>query len=520
MTPTSACPPSIAQRPRRHPRGRTAVAAVLTVLLAALLGPVISGGSAQAQPEAGTAVDAAPNVVMIVMDDLDQVNTPYWDAMPQTKQLLADRGTVFENAFAPTPICCPARSTMFTGKYGHNTGVLTNSGDFGGWEQFVANGNEENTFATDLQAAGYRTGLAGKYLNGIEDDPTHVPPGWNEWYGSVDTNFFDGYGYSLNENGTIVQYGDAESDYVTDVMAAKSTDFIRRAAEGDTPFLWSVNPSAPHYPLPPAPRHAGHRFADDEAPRPANYDEQDVSDKPQWLQDEAAQRSRLLGRVGDTDHQDRMGSLLAVDEMVAGIVDTLESTGELDNTYLMFVSDNGYNMGAHRLWQKQAPYEESLRVPLVVAGPEAQAGTSTDMVLLTDIAPTVLELAGLEVPADMDGRSLVPQLRGESPAGWRTDFIGQYVSSGTTSSDGVAEELPSGVNTDLPGWRGLRSETHTYVEWQDGSGDLELYDLRADPYQLDNLLATDEGRAANADLAASMAQRLGQLSTCSGSSCR
>ncbi|MGL4744798.1 MAG: sulfatase family protein [Phycicoccus sp.] len=493
----------------------------MTALLVALLGPVMSGANAST-PSADTA--GAPNVVMIVMDDLDQATTPYWDAMPQTERLLADRGMVFENAFAPTPICCPARSTMFTGKYGHNTGVLTNSGDFGGWEQFVANGNEESTFATDLQAAGYHTGLAGKYLNGIEDDPQHIPPGWSEWYGSVDNSFYSGYGYSLNENGTIIGYGDEESDYVTDVMAAKSVDFIQRAAEGDAPFLWSVNSSAPHYPLPPAPRHADHRFADDEAPRPANYDEEDVSDKAQWLQDDAEQRSRLLGRVGDSDHQDRMGSLLAVDEMVAGIVDTLESTGELDNTYLMFVSDNGYNMGAHRLWQKQAPYEESLRVPLVVAGPEAQAGTSADMALLTDVAPTVLELAGLEVPADMDGRSLVPQLRGESPTDWRTDFIGQYVSDGTTSDDGVAQEMPDGVSTstsiDIPGWRGLRSETHMYVEWQDGSGDVELYDLRADPHQLDNLLATAEGREANADLVAFMAERLDQLSTCGGSSCR
>jgi arylsulfatase A-like enzyme len=464
---------------------------------------------------------------MIVLDDLDERVTPYWDALPQTAALLRDRGRQFTQAFAPTPICCPGRSTLLTGQLAHNIGVYTNAGDFGGWETFAANGGEDRTFAVDLQAAGYRTGLAGKYLNGIEDDPEHIPPGWSEWYGSVDNAFYSGYEYTLNENGTLVTYGTDAEDYSTDVMAAKSVDFIERAAAGGAPFLWTVNSTAPHVPLPPAPRHADHEFADDEAPRAPNYQEIDVSDKPTWLQESAPQRSAIIASVLDTDHQDRMGSLLAVDDLVAGIYDALARTGELANTYVVLVSDNGYNMGAHRLWQKQAPYEESLRIPLVVDGPGVATGRDDHMVLQADIAPTLLDLAGLTVPADVDGRSLAPLLRGESPGGWRTDFIAQYSDPSAAESDGIATEpgttdvsqtAPVSV-FDVPPWRGVRTDRYLYVEWLDGAGEAELYDLHRDPWQLDNVLATEGGRQASADIVSALDARLDELSDCSGETC-
>ncbi|MGL5852400.1 MAG: sulfatase/phosphatase domain-containing protein, partial [Phycicoccus sp.] len=251
-----------------------------------------------------------------------------------------------------------------------------------------------------------------------------------------------------------------------------------------------------------------------------------VSDKPTWLRESAEDRSQTVEEQLDTDHQKRMGSLLAVDDMVVDIVDALERTGQRENTYLMFLSDNGYNMGAHRLWQKQAPYEESLRVPLVVSGPGVHAGQEDRMAVMTDVAPTILELAGQPVPEDVDGRSLAPLLRGEEPADWRTDFFGQYVSDGTTTSDGVMQEMPDDTeNTeenpiDIPAWRGVRTEQYTYVEWQDGTGDRELYDLHQDPYQLTNLISTAEGQEQYADVVDGLAARTEELSTCSGASCR
>ena len=193
------------------------------------------------------AANAKPNIVFILLDDLDEIVSPYWDAMPATRQLVRQQGVRFSNAFAPTPICCPARSTILTGKYGHNTGVLTNGGDRGGWATFVANGNEERTFAVWLQQAGYHTGHIGKYLNGIENDPTHIPPGWSEWYGAADNLFYLGYGYTLNENGTLVKYGNAEADYSTYVVARKAVDFIERS--GAT----SRRSSVPQQPGAPAP---------------------------------------------------------------------------------------------------------------------------------------------------------------------------------------------------------------------------------------------------------------------------
>lgn len=152
----------------------------------------------------GAPAEQRPNIVLILADGLDQRISPFWerataqgldDPLKKTKALLVERGAEFTNAFAPTPICCPARATLLTGKYGHNTGVLTNGGDQGGWATFFRNGQEAQTIATYLQGQGYRTMLAGKYLNGIENEPAHIPAGWNEWYAFVDNVSYTGYNY-------------------------------------------------------------------------------------------------------------------------------------------------------------------------------------------------------------------------------------------------------------------------------------------------------------------------------------
>ncbi len=501
---------------------------VLVASLCVLASAVALGPMANARPTTPTDTASGPsrpNFVFVLADDLDQTTSPTWDVMVKTKALLKDRGLTFSNAFSPTPICCAARATLLTGKYGHNTGVLSNSGDQGGWATFQKKGNEEKTFAKYLHDSGYRTMLVGKYMNGIEAEPEHIPPGWTEWYGSVDNAFYTGYGYTLNENGQMVSYGKGEADYATDVVAGKSVDFVHRAATSGQPFMTYIAPSAPHIPLPPAPRHKDNPYKDAVAPRLPNFQEPDVSDKPSWLQQSARVRSAEVALINDWDHQNRMGSLYAFDDLVASVVSQLEKDGVLDNTYIVFGSDNGYELGAHRLIQKMAPYEESLRVPLVVAGPGVPTGQEDRMTLLTDLAPTFLSLAGVSVPADMDGVPLTPLLRGESPSTWRTDFIGAYASSGQDTEDGVAQELVSGLATtflDVPQWRGLRSQEHLYVEWaqDDGSVEKELYDLAADPYQLENLLGTPQGEQSYAELVDRLADRLEYLSTCSGVSCR
>jgi len=477
------------------------------------------------------AADNRPNIVFVLLDDLDATASPYWDALPSTHKLLQERGVTFDQAFAPTPICCPARSTILTGKYGHNTGVLTNGGDQGGWGTFYKNGNEAKTMAVWLQNAGYHTGLIGKYLNGIEADPTHVPQGWSEWYGAVDNLFYFGYGYTLNENGTLVQYGNTEADYNTDVVANKAVDFIRRATPSGgerQPFMLYVAPTAPHLPLPPARRHSNNPYRTALAPRTENYNEVDVSDKPFWLRASAKLRASIVDAWNDVDYQNRMGSLYAVDEMVEQIVTALDERGELENTWIIFTSDNGYNLGSHRLIHKMAPYEESIRVPLVIVGPDVNTklrGQRVNaMTLEMDFAPTIAEIAGVAIPSDVDGQSLLPLLRGEPVAAWRDDMLLQYVTAG--AANGVGAELPAWffvmLGQDIPTYRALRNSTNLYVEWYDNpkiSHEYELYDLASDPFQLTNLLSTPEGQLRNHALVEQMHARMLELADCKGATC-
>ncbi|MCC6226990.1 MAG: sulfatase [Microthrixaceae bacterium] len=483
-------------------------------------------------PPGPDAPTTRPNIVMIMADDLDATTTPLWDAMPKTKALLADQGLTFDNAFSPTPICCPARATILTGQYGHNTDVLTNGGEHGGWESFVEGGGEERSFPVQLQAAGYDTMLVGKYLNGIESDPTHIPPGWTEWYGGVDNLLYAGYGYTLNENGTLVTYGTDAEDYATDVIAAKTMDYVHRAEADDAqPFFAYVAPTAPHLPLAAPPRYASNPWVGAKAPRTPNWYEPDVSDKSEWLKWSTASHDATKS-WNDVDWANRMGSLMGLDDLVAGVVETLDTHGELDNTVLMFISDNGYNLGSHKLVHKMAPYEESVRVPLVMAGPGIRHGTESRMVIEPDLAPTILDLAGLSAPAWTDGTSLVPLLgEGPSPSTWRSDFVGQYL--GGAAANGIGAELPPTLSfalfvmllgQELPTYTSIRTTDHLYVEWDQtaiGAGiGAELYDMAADPYQLDNLLATEAGRSANAALVAQLKSRMTQLVDCAGPTCR
>ncbi|WP_330229133.1 sulfatase [Nocardia sp. NBC_00508] len=503
---------------------RTLRRSLTTAAIAAL---TLSGflSSATAQPDG---VDDRPNIVLILADDLDATTTPVWAAMPRTAQLIRDRGMEFRDSFAPLPICCASRASLLTGEYGHNTGVLTNSGEVGGFETFRANGNEQHTIATYLQDAGYRTGMAGKYLNGLEDDPGHLPPGWDDWNAGVDNFLYTGYNYTLNENGAMVKYGVAPADYETDVIRDKSAEFITAAAASGEPFFWYAASTAPHFPIPPAPRHLT-QTVPTAAPRSPNYQEADVSDKPSWLVDTASVRYATIAATNDPDYTNRLGALKALDDMVAGIVDTLARTGELDNTYLLFTSDNGYSLGAHRLTQKMAPYEESLRVPLAIAGPGISAGATDAMALTIDLAPTILSWAGLPVPEAMDGRSLVRPLAGDG-TGWRTDFTAEYGGPGADGRNGIAQEqvpgrTPPMYAIDMPSWSAVRTERYLYVRWYErerplGEREYELYDLDSDPYQLTNLIKTPDGRAEHAATVAALDARLAALHACTGTSCR
>jgi arylsulfatase A-like enzyme len=296
--------------------------------------------------------------------------------------------------------------------------------------------------------------MFGRYLNHY-DNPSHVPPGWDEWASLLyDPRDKGGqyYGYSFSENGTSVKYRSAEADYSTDVIADKVEQFIRNSS-GEPFFAW-VGMLAPHTPLTPAERH----------------------------------RDTLGG-------DKRAETLLSVDEAVKGIVETLEVTGELDNTYIFFTSDNGWMEGEHGLYKKQYPYEESASVPLLVRGPEVGTGVQIDSLAANiDLAPTFAELGGTSMAAD--GRSLVPLFDG-TEAEWRKRLL-----------------IENPTNDRGP-YFAIRTARYKLIDWQDAPD--ELFDLVQDPKERRNLLDS-----ANVDRAFVRALRkdLKALRFCSGDSCR
>ncbi len=457
--------------------------ALLTLALPLL--PLASADPARAQTV------RRPNLVLIVLDDLDARSL---QRLPVVDQLLRQGGTSFDNFFVTTPLCCPSRASILRGQYVHNHGVQRNLGNqkAGGFPAFHNRDLERSTVATWLRGAGYRTALVGKYLNDYPDGvaPTYVPPGWDEWYAESRGQYFN---YDLNENGTVVGYGDAPEDYSTDVLAAKATDFVRRTA-GTDPFFLYLAPRAPHGPVTPAPRHAD-AFSNVKAPRVPSFNEADVSDKPSWVQSWPRLRHERVRRI-DQYYRQQLRTLLAVDDMVGNLVQALRAENALDDTYVFFTSDNGFQYGEHRLQDvKLAPYDESIRVPLLVRGPGVPAGRSEERLALNiDLAPTLADLAGADAGNFVDGRSLAPLLGAGDPGEWRGAALielfagkGDLRQAAKRSADADAADV--GIAKDAPArppkYQGLRTPDRLFVAY--AGGERELYDMTADPYQLVNL---------------------------------
>src|SRR5215217_7237296 len=229
---TSSGDRSFGARKRRVSFGVLACLSVFLLLIAGCSGSGLSQAETSQREEAESPADR-PNIIFVIADDLDFASA---QKMPEIDSLLVQEGLSFENAFVSHPVCCPSRSTILTGLYDHNHNVLSNIFPSGGFKKFVSEGHEENSIAVRLQEEGYRTGFFGKYLNGYPgDDPTHVPPGWDEWYGKLNEQKL--YDYQINENGEVVSYGNETEDFFTDVLSGQPTDFVGRAAPEDQPFF-------------------------------------------------------------------------------------------------------------------------------------------------------------------------------------------------------------------------------------------------------------------------------------------
>ena len=423
---------------------RVRAGALLLSLSAALPARVASGsGNTPDQPR--------PNVIVIVTDD-QQYRT--LSAMPTVSARLVGQGIRFTNSYVVNPTCCPSRASILTGNYAHTTGVYSNTT---GFQQF----DDSFTIATALDAAGYDTSLVGKYLNGYEG--TYVPPGWDHWVGKT-TGGGVYFNYHLSIDGQLHHYGTKARDYVTDVLSREAVSFVRDATD---PFFLYFAPNAPHTPAISAPRYKG-RFAHLRRFRPPSYDERDVGDKPDWIRRRPLLSKRKEHAI-DTFRRKQYRSLLPVDDAMKTLLDVLEASGRLDDTMIVFTSDNGFLYGEHRLEGKAVPYEESIRVPFVIryGALGTDPRTVPELALNIDIAPTLAELAGV-VSYDAEGRSLVPLLSLPPPSNWRTDFLVEHRRHQT-----------------MPAYCELHTTSRVFVLYADG--EKEFYNLDRDPYERENI---------------------------------
>jgi len=484
-------------RTLRTSRGTTvavAFAAVAAIVVGALI--ATRPGDGDAAPSSDQ-----PNIIVIMTDDQ---TIESMRVMPKVDELIAAQGVTFSDSIVSFPLCCPSRATFLTGQYSHNHGVRGNQLPNGGYESFDG---QDTTLPVALQRAGYDTVHIGKYLNGYGfDSPVDAPPGWSEWHTLLDPRAQRYFGFTLLENGVERKYG--QDDYSTDVFTDLATESIRSRAAADAPLFLTVSYFAPHSDFSledegldaatPAPRHRG-TFDGEPIPGPASFDEADASDKPQSIQD--LPRITEAVRTQITSNYARyLESLLAVDEGVEAIVTALEEAGQLEDTVIVFTSDNGYFFGEHRVPAgKVRFYEPSIRVPLLIRGPGISAGaTRRSLVANIDLAPTILDLAGATSLRTMDGRSLVPLLEGEPEPEDRAILL---------------ESTMGGPNDLTPNY-GVRTARYAYFE--QSTGEKELYDLSTDPDQLDNRHGDPELVAVETRLA----EQVATLRECAGTACR
>ncbi len=470
----------------------------------------VSEAETHSQATGANASPSRPNVVVIETDDQTLESMK---AMRNVNSLIGAHGVTFTNSFVNYSLCCPSRATFLTGQYAHNHGVLSNEGRTGGfhrWESLHAH----NNLALWLRGAGYYTAIVGKYLNGYANRP-RVPPGWSDWRVAApdDQSVYD---YTLNDNGTLVHYHAQPADFKQDVLTREAVELIDSRARKPTPFFLWLTYTAPHVANPDPSRNLPHdcgnaakpparysrAFATARLPKPPNFNEGDVSDKPA-----AIQGWPLLNADGIADIQRRyrceLESLLAVDDGVKKVVDTLKANGALDDTLIVYTSDNGYFHGEHRIPDgKMRPYEESIRVPLEMRGPGIPPGVKVNpLVINADLAPTIVDAANADPGLVMDGRSLLGVI--DHPA---SDMDRELL---IEEPGGLA-----GVHAWGPGFEAIRTPRYIYVEFKDDQP--ELYDLKLDPFELQNLV----NHPAYASLRATLAARLQKLKGCAGRSCR
>ena len=493
----------------RFSRRRRLLAGVLAAAaLAALV--VLAAGQPGGAPRASAQAAAKPNVIVLLTDDQENGSMR---VMKTVFKEMKRKGVTMKHYYDNFPLCCPARSTILTGQFAHNHEVLSNQFPDGGYGVF----NElhgDNYLPIWLQSAGYRTSYVGKYLNEYAEPdeygtlPKDVPLGWDNWRVLAPSNA-QYFGYTLNENGKLRDYGEAEEDYSTDVFTKKAKRFVRDSSAAGSPFYLELGYAAPHgggggspgrscnRAAVPAPRDLGTLKKKDKGGLSPAFNEADVSDKPSPV---AGLPPLSTGQTRDTLRKRRCAweSLLGVDRSVGKLFKELERDGIRQNTYVFFLSDNGYLRGEHRIRNnKRYLYEESARIPLVVTGPGvAQDVQSDDVVNNADLTATITQIAGATPGLTLDGESMVPALTTPGLERGRATLLEAY------AGDPIL---------------GVRTSRYLYTEWDTGKAEpeRELYDMYLDPYQLQNRISDP----AYAGPASQLKSELQQLIDCSGANC-
>jgi N-acetylglucosamine-6-sulfatase len=512
---------------RRHSLGLAlGVAAIAASLWAMWPGVADRSHAARSQPR--------PNIVVVITDD-QTVASLSAATMPSTLGLIGGDGTEFTDAVATTPLCCPSRASLLTGQYAHNHGTLANN------PGYEALRHKANTLPAWLRRAGYVTAHVGKYLNRYKasvNKPGKVAPGWDEWHTVIDParRFVRYYDYRLAVNGDVARFGNKPRDYITRVINRRATRMIDEFVPKRRPLYLQVDHRAPHEEegansggpcgglIPPDRRDAA-AFQDEPLPRPPSFDEEDVSDKPTFIRQLPPLGAATTATI-ELRYRCALASLRAVDRGVRRIVAELRRAKELDDTVLLFTSDNGFFFGEHRIpEQKTRPYEEALRVPLLIRIPEryregAAAPRVSEPVSNIDLAPTILELADARPCRSarkcrvMDGRSLTGLIEGDDPA-WPPNRA-------------IVVEFDAGERArraNVCRYQGVRSAGHVYVRHTAAADpatgqcrpidEAEHYDLAADPFQLDNLYPADPSSPA-AGIEEELRARLEELRDCAG----
>ena len=521
-------------------------ARVTAAIAAAVALLAIGAGALGARDAAGAS--SSRNVVFILTDDMTSSELA---GMPNVQSLLVGQGTTFNRAYISFPLCCPSRATMIGGQYMHNHGVHGNFPPQGSWIKFRS--HELSGMPVKLDAYGYYNVHVGKYMNGyggydtLNEAPIPVPPGWDEWYGKVaeDALYFN---YQLVEKTgptakpKITFYGDQPLDYQTDVFSDLALDFVRDTAPGKQPFLLDLWFNSPHGPFEPAPRDFNKLAGAPLQALPA-FNEKDISDKPKWFQHQAKNRlSRARVNLIANERRRAQEQLLSVDQSIGQLVQTLQGEGILDNTYIVFASDNGFFRGEHRIASgKYLPYDPASRVPLVIRGPGIPAGAISDeLVWNGDIPQTILQIASGSQDPTLDGRSLLPfaqdpaarstrpiLLEGDTGPGGaeaesaqtsaaraREARVGVFDKRGVRNLDQEPNAIKSANTASAPAYRSIRTDRYEFTVY--ANGQTELYDMKRDPQQLNSVVRDPRYRYVRRWLFT----QLIPLSTCAGEPCR